>query len=142
VIFSRDELKQHENAGSPGFHIPACVISLVMVRMSIVLKSDGRITIVIHAAALKHAGVRVKNPLNGRSSHINGRSHVIDAAIVPSATDYRAQYLYAVIHQFLYALLPAVRRKNVRQATPTDRGADYRASVCARYWNGVAAGQA
>lgn len=83
IIFSRDELKQHEmrqvfpdNAGSPLRYF----IGDVRDRERLLRAFHG-VDIVVHAAALKQVPACEYNPFEAIQTNVNGAKNVIDAAI-------------------------------------------------------------
>ena len=81
VIFSRDELKQHEMRES-GFKDPSLRYFIGDVRdVDRLKRAMTGITIVIHAAALKQVPACEYNPFEAIQTNIMGGRNVIDAAI-------------------------------------------------------------
>ncbi|HYK48586.1 MAG TPA: polysaccharide biosynthesis protein, partial [Terriglobales bacterium] len=81
VIFSRDELKQHEMRES-GFQHPSLRYFIGDVRdVDRLRRALSEITIVIHAAALKQVPACEYNPFEAIQTNIMGGRNVIDAAI-------------------------------------------------------------
>jgi UDP-N-acetylglucosamine 4,6-dehydratase len=81
VIFSRDELKQHEMRTS-GFDHPCLRYFIGDVRDSQQLeRAFAGVTVVVHAAALKQVPACEYNPFEAIQTNIIGGRHVIDAAI-------------------------------------------------------------
>jgi UDP-N-acetylglucosamine 4,6-dehydratase len=84
VIFSRDELKQHEMRES-GFQHPSLRYFIGDVRdVDRLKRAMAGITIVIHAAALKQVPACEYNPFEAIQTNIMGGRHVIDAAPTPA----------------------------------------------------------
>jgi len=81
IIYSRDELKQHEMRQS-GFDSPRLryFIGDVRDRERMVRALNG-VDIVVHAAALKQVGACEYNPQEAIKTNINGTSNVIEASI-------------------------------------------------------------
>jgi UDP-N-acetylglucosamine 4,6-dehydratase len=81
VIFSRDELKQHEMRTS-GFDHPSLRYFIGDVRDAERLKRAlSGVTVVVHAAALKQVPACEYNPFEAIQTNIMGGKNVIDAAI-------------------------------------------------------------
>jgi UDP-N-acetylglucosamine 4,6-dehydratase/5-epimerase len=81
VIFSRDELKQHDMRSS-GFDHPSLRYFIGDVRDSSRLqRAFAGITVVVHAAALKQVPTCEYNPFEAIQTNIMGGRNVIDAAI-------------------------------------------------------------
>src|SRR5690242_9611166 len=81
VIFSRDELKQHDMRAS-GFDDPSLRYFLGDVRdVSRLERAFAGVTIVVHAAALKQVPACEYNPFEAIQTNIMGGRNVIDAAI-------------------------------------------------------------
>src|ERR1700723_4382767 len=81
VIFSRDELKQHEMRTS-GFDHPSVAYFIGDVRdVDRLKRALTGITVVVHAAALKQVPACEYNPFEAIQTNIIGGRNVIDAAI-------------------------------------------------------------
>src|SRR4051812_15905696 len=83
IIFSRDELKQHQMAqrfGEDQFDCIRYFIGDVRDRERLYRAFDG-VDIVIHAAALKQVPAAEYNPLEAVKTNVLGAANVIDAAI-------------------------------------------------------------
>lgn len=81
IIFSRDELKQHEMRVS-GFDQPNLRYFIGDVRDQLRLRRAMHgVDIVIHAAALKQVPACEYNPMEAIKTNILGSSHVIEAAL-------------------------------------------------------------
>ena len=81
IIFSRDELKQHEMRMG-GFHDPSLRFFIGDVRDKNRLKRAMReVDVVIHAAALKQVPSCEYNPFEAVKTNILGAQNIIDAAI-------------------------------------------------------------
>src|ERR1700716_1616768 len=81
VIFSRDELKQHDMRAS-GFDHPSLRYFIGDVRDAARLeRAFAGVTVVIHAAALKQVPACEYNPFEAIQTNIMGGRNVIDAAI-------------------------------------------------------------
>ena len=81
IIFSRDELKQHEMRGA-GFDDPRLRYFLGDVRDLLRLRRamDG-VDIVVHAAAIKQVAAAEYNPIEAIMTNIMGARNVIEAAL-------------------------------------------------------------
>ncbi|MFW5748057.1 MAG: UDP-N-acetylglucosamine 4,6-dehydratase (inverting) [Chloroflexota bacterium] len=81
IVFSRDELKQHEMRTS-GFAHPALRFFIGDVRDPDRLRrAFNRVDIVVHAAALKQVPACEYNPMEAIMTNIMGARNVIDAAL-------------------------------------------------------------
>jgi UDP-N-acetylglucosamine 4,6-dehydratase len=81
VVFSRDELKQHEMQTS-GFDHPSLRYFIGDVRdVDRLKRAFSGITVVVHAAALKQVPACEYNPFEAIQTNIMGGRNVIDAAI-------------------------------------------------------------
>ena len=81
IVFSRDELKQHEMRTS-GLDHPSLRYFLGDVRDQQRLeRAFAGVTVVVHAAALKQVPACEYNPFEAIQTNINGGKNVIDAAI-------------------------------------------------------------
>jgi len=81
IVFSRDELKQHDMRAS-GFDDPSVRYILGDVRDKARLdRAFAGVTIVVHAAAIKQVPVCEENPFEAIQTNITGCGNVIDAAM-------------------------------------------------------------
>jgi UDP-N-acetylglucosamine 4,6-dehydratase len=80
IIFSRDELKQHEMSQKYSNNNMRYFIGDVRDKSRLDEAMNG-VDFVIHAAALKHVPVAEYNPMECIKTNINGASNVIDSAI-------------------------------------------------------------
>src|SRR5580658_10769209 len=81
VVFSRDELKQHEMRTS-GFDQPSLRYFFGDVRdVERLKRAVSGVTLVVHAAALKQVPACESNPLEAIQTNIMGGRNVIDAAL-------------------------------------------------------------
>jgi UDP-N-acetylglucosamine 4,6-dehydratase len=81
VVFSRDELKQHEMRAS-GFDHPSMRYFIGDVRdVERLKRALAGVTVVVHAAALKQVPACEYNPFEAIQTNIMGGRNVIDAAI-------------------------------------------------------------
>src|SRR5947209_3517204 len=81
VVFSRDELKQHEMRTS-GFDHPSLRYFIGDVRDADRLRRAMKgVDVVVHAAALKQVPACEYNPIEAVLTNVMGARHVIDAAL-------------------------------------------------------------
>src|SRR5437868_10840130 len=81
IIFSRDELKQHDMQAS-GFDHPSLRYFIGDIRdRSRLDRALSGVTVVVHAAALKQVPACEYNPFEAIQTNIMGGKNVIDAAI-------------------------------------------------------------
>jgi UDP-N-acetylglucosamine 4,6-dehydratase len=80
IIFSRDELKQHEMSQKYSNNNMRYFIGDVRDKSRLDEAMNG-VDFVVHAAALKHVPVAEYNPMECIKTNINGASNVIDSAI-------------------------------------------------------------
>lgn len=81
IVFSRDELKQHEMQVE-GFKDPSLRYFIGDVRdLSRLMRAFEGVDIVIHAAALKQVPACEYNPMEAIKTNILGSSNVVDAAL-------------------------------------------------------------
>src|SRR5215469_5807380 len=137
IIFSRDELKQHDMRTS-GFDHPSLRYFIGDVRDPQRLqRAFAGVTIVIHAAALKQVPACEYNPFEAIQTNIMGGKNVIDAAI-----DERVRLVLAVSTDKavnpinLYGATKLCAEKMFVQANAYAGAQDTRFS-CARYGNVV-----
>lgn len=82
IIFSRDELKQHEMQTVLGFNDPSLRYFIGDIRDTDRLKrAMAGVDIVVHAAALKQVPACEYNPLEAVKTNIMGAENIINAAI-------------------------------------------------------------
>ncbi|MDP6722319.1 MAG: UDP-N-acetylglucosamine 4,6-dehydratase (inverting) [Pirellulaceae bacterium] len=84
VVFSRDELKQHEMQSNPSFSDGADILRFYIgdVRDADRLEMAMRdIDVVIHAAALKHVPIAEYNPFECIRTNVHGAENVVSAAL-------------------------------------------------------------
>lgn len=137
IVFSRDELKQHEMRVS-GFDHPALRYFIGDVRDVARLRRamDG-VDIVIHAAALKQVPACEYNPMEAIKTNILGSSNVVDAAL-----DMRVKKVLAlstdkaVTPVNLYGTTKLAAEKLIIQSNAYAAGKPTRFS-CVRYGNVV-----
>ena len=84
IIFSRDELKQHEMRMA-GFNQPNLRYFIGDIRdLPRLKRAFHGVDIVVHAAALKHVPIAEYNPMECIKTNINGAQNVIDASLSSS----------------------------------------------------------
>ena len=137
IIFSRDELKQHEMRTS-GFDHPSLRYFIGDVRDAERLRrAMNGVDIVVHAAALKQVVACEYNPLEAVKTNIDGAKNIIDAAI-----DAKVQKVLAlstdkaVSPVNLYGATKLVAEKLFVQANAYT-GGDTPKFACVRYGNVV-----
>lgn len=82
IVYSRDELKQHEMQTSMGFTDPSMRYFIGDVRdLDRLKRAMNNVDIVVHAAALKQVPACEYNPFEAVQTNITGGKNVIDAAI-------------------------------------------------------------
>jgi UDP-N-acetylglucosamine 4,6-dehydratase len=137
VIFSRDELKQHEMRES-GFQHPSLRYFIGDVRdVDRLRRALSEITIVIHAAALKQVPACEYNPFEAIQTNIMGGRNVIDAAIDSDVRRILALSTDKAVNPInLYGATKLCAEKMFVQANAYAGTRDTRFS-CARYGNVV-----
>lgn len=81
IIFSRDELKQHDMKAD-GFDAPCMRYFIGDVRdRNRLTRAMSGIDIVVHAAALKHVPACEYNPIEAVKTNINGAENIVEAAV-------------------------------------------------------------
>lgn len=137
IIFSRDELKQHEMRTS-GFDHPSLRYFIGDVRDAERLRrAMNGVDIVVHAAALKQVVACEYNPLEAVKTNIDGAKNIIDAAI--DAKVHKVLALStdkAVSPVNLYGATKLVAEKLFVQANAYT-GGDTPKFACVRYGNVV-----
>ncbi len=82
IVFSRDELKQHDMKNNEGFDDPRIRYFIGDVRdRDRLRRAMTGVDVVVHAAALKHVPACEYNPLEAVKTNIGGAEHIIDAAL-------------------------------------------------------------
>ena len=137
VVFSRDELKQHEMQTS-GFEHPSLRYFIGDVRDAGRLRrAFAGITVVVHAAALKQVPACEYNPLEAIQTNIMGGRNVIDAAIDEGVRRILALSTDKAVNPInLYGATKLCAEKMFVQANAYAGSRDTRFS-CARYGNVV-----
>lgn len=137
VIFSRDELKQHEMRES-GFQHPSLRYFIGDVRdVDRLKRAMSGITIVIHAAALKQVPACEYNPFEAIQTNIMGGRNVIDATIDTEVRQILALSTDKAVNPInLYGATKLCAEKMFVQANAY-AGAQNTRFSCARYGNVV-----
>jgi len=137
VIFSRDELKQHDMRAS-GFDDPTLRYFLGDVRdASRLERALAGVTIVVHAAALKQVPACEYNPFEAIQTNIMGGRNVIDAAINQGVKRVLALSTDKAVNPInIYGATKLCAEKMFVQANAYAGSQDSRFS-CARYGNVV-----
>src|SRR5258707_15475423 len=137
IIFSRDELKQHEMRAS-GLDHPSLRYFLGDVRDPQRLdRAFAGVTVVVHAAALKQVPACEYNPFEAIQTNIMGGKNVIEAAINRSVRRVAALSTDKAVNPInLYGATKLCAEKMFVQANAYAGAQDTRFS-CARYGNVV-----
>jgi UDP-N-acetylglucosamine 4,6-dehydratase len=137
VVFSRDELKQHEMRAS-GFDHPSLRYFIGDVRdVERLKRAFAGVTVVVHAAALKQVPACEYNPFEAIQTNIIGGRNVIDAAIDQGARRILALSTDKAVNPInLYGATKLCAEKVFVQANAYAGARDTRFS-CARYGNVV-----
>ncbi len=137
IIFSRDELKQHEMRVA-GFNDPRLRYFIGDVRdRDRLVRAMHAVDIVVHAAALKQVPACEYNPMEAIKTNIQGTSNVIEAALDTGVAKVLALSTdKAVSPANLYGGTKLVAEKLVIQSNNYAAGTSTRYS-CVRYGNVV-----
>src|SRR5271168_4167442 len=137
VVFSRDELKQHEMRSS-GFNHPSRRYFIGDVRdVERLKRALSGVTVVVHAAALKQVPACENNPFEAIQTNIMGSRNVIDAALDQDVRRILAVSTDKAVNPInLYGATKLCAEKMFVQANAYAGGRDTRFS-CARYGNVV-----
>ena len=137
VVFSRDELKQHEMRTS-GFDHPSLRYFIGDVRdVERLKRALAGVTVVVHAAALKQVPACEYNPFEAIQTNIMGGRNVIDAAIDQGVRRILALSTDKAVNPInLYGATKLCAEKVFVQANAYAGARDTRFS-CARYGNVV-----
>src|ERR1700689_3928806 len=135
VIFSRDELKQHDRRAA-GFDHASLRYFIGDVRdPARLLRAFAGITVVVHAAALKQVPACEYNPFEAIQTNIMGGRNVIDAAIDRGVHRILALSTDKAVNPVnLYGATKLCAEKVFVQANAYDGSQDTR-FACARYGN-------
>jgi UDP-N-acetylglucosamine 4,6-dehydratase len=137
IIFSRDELKQHEMR-SAGLDGPSLRYFLGDVRdLPRLERAFADVTVVVHAAALKQVPACEYNPFEAIQTNINGGKNVIEAAINRGVRRVAALSTDKAVNPInLYGATKLCAEKMFVQANAYAGAQDTRFS-CVRYGNVV-----
>ena len=137
IIYSRDELKQHEMR-SAGFTDPSLRYFIGDVRdLPRLTRAMKDVTTVVHAAALKQVPACEYNPMEAIKTNILGSSNVIDAALEAGVKRVLALSTDKAVSPInLYGATKLAAEKLVVQSNAYAGGRDTRFS-CVRYGNVV-----
>lgn len=137
IVFSRDELKQHEMRSS-GFDHPDLRYFIGDVRdLTRVRRAMQGVDIVVHAAALKQVPACEYNPIEAIMTNIMGGRNVIEAALDTSVEKVMALSTDKAVNPInLYGATKLAAEKLFIQSNAYAGGRDVRFS-CVRYGNVV-----
>jgi len=137
IVFSRDELKQHEMRTS-GFEHPSLRYFIGDVRDQLRLRrAMNGVDIVIHAAALKQVPACEYNPMEAIKTNILGSSNVIEAALDSNVKKVMALSTDKSVNPVnLYGTTKLAAEKLFVQSNSYAAGSSTRFS-CVRYGNVV-----
>jgi len=137
IVFSRDELKQHEMRAAGADH-PSLRYFLGDVRDQARLeRAFAGVTVVVHAAALKQVPACEYNPFEAIQTNINGGKNVIEAAINCGVRRVMALSTDKAVNPInIYGATKLCAEKMFVQANAYAGAQDTRFS-CARYGNVV-----
>src|SRR5450755_1204117 len=137
IVFSRDELKQHDMQAS-GFNHPSMRYFIGDVRDAQRLeRAFAGVTVVVHAAALKQVPACEYNPFEAIQTNIMGGRNVIDAAINKGVRRILALSTDKAVNPInLYGATKLCAEKMFVQANAYAGAQESRFS-CARYGNVV-----
>jgi UDP-N-acetylglucosamine 4,6-dehydratase len=137
IIFSRDELKQHEMR-SAGYEHPSLRYFIGDVRdMMRVRRAMQGVDIVVHAAALKQVPACEYNPIEAIMTNIIGGRNVVEAALDTSVEKVMALSTDKAVNPInLYGATKLAAEKLFIQSNAYAGGRDVRFS-CVRYGNVV-----
>jgi UDP-N-acetylglucosamine 4,6-dehydratase len=135
IVFSRDELKQHEMRSS-GFNTPNIRYFIGDVRdVNRLRRAMNGVDIVIHAAALKQVPACEYNPMEAIKTNILGSSNVIEAALDSSVKKVMALSTDKAVNPVnLYGATKLAAEKLFVQSNAYAAGTTTRFS-CVRYGN-------
>jgi UDP-N-acetylglucosamine 4,6-dehydratase len=137
IIFSRDELKQHEMRVS-GFNHPSLRYFIGDVRdLPRLKRAMNGVDIVVHAAALKQVPACEYNPMEAIKTNILGSSNIVDAALDTSVEKVVALSTDKAVNPVnLYGATKLAAEKLFIQSNAYAAGSTTRFS-CVRYGNVV-----
>ncbi|MFC2028973.1 UDP-N-acetylglucosamine 4,6-dehydratase (inverting), partial [Chloroflexota bacterium] len=138
IVFSRDELKQHQMQTSGGFDDPNLRFFIGDVRdQDRLRRAMNGVDIVIHAAALKQVPACEYNPMEAIKTNIIGTSNVVEAALDAGVRKVLAISTDKAVNPVnLYGATKLAAEKLVIQSNAYAAGASTRYS-CVRYGNVV-----
>lgn len=138
IVFSRDELKQHEMQANLGFNDPRLRYFIGDVRDGPRLRrAFTGVDIVVHAAALKQVPACEYNPLEAVRTNIHGAENIINAAIDNGVSKVLALSTDKAVNPAnLYGATKLVMEKLLIQANAYG-GKDGTRFSCVRYGNVV-----
>jgi UDP-N-acetylglucosamine 4,6-dehydratase/5-epimerase len=137
IIFSRDELKQHEMR-TGGYDDPSLRYFIGDVRDKDRLqRAMADVDVVVHAAALKQVPVCEYNPIEAVRTNVEGARNVVDAALDAGVSKIMALSTDKAVNPVnLYGATKLVAEKLVVQANAY-RGSGETRFSCVRYGNVV-----
>jgi len=137
IVFSRDELKQHEMRASGLDHSSLRYFIGDVRDLSRLERAFSGVTMVVHAAALKQVPACEYNPFEAIQTNIMGGRNVIDAAINQGVKRVLALSTDKAVNPInLYGATKLCAEKMFVQANAYSGGRDPR-FACARYGNVV-----
>ncbi len=137
IVYSRDELKQHEMRAS-GFDHPSLRYFIGDVRdRERLLRAMHGVTIVVHAAALKQVPACEYNPMEAIKTNIIGTSNVVEAALDAGVQKVMALSTDKAVNPVnLYGATKLAAEKLIVQSN-SYAGANVTRYACVRYGNVV-----
>lgn len=138
IVFSRDELKQHEMRTTGGFNHPSIRYFIGDIRdRDRLMTAFYGVDIVIHTAALKQVPACEYNPMEAIKTNIMGSSNVIDAAIANNVEKVLALSTDKAVNPVnLYGATKLAAEKLMVQSNAYAGGRKTRIA-CSRYGNVV-----
>lgn len=138
IVFSRDELKQHEMQTTGGFNHPSIRYFIGDIRdRDRLMTAFYGVDIVIHTAALKQVPACEYNPMEAIKTNIMGSSNVIDAAIANNVEKVLALSTDKAVNPVnLYGATKLAAEKLMVQSNAYAGGRKTRIA-CSRYGNVV-----
>ena len=138
IVFSRDELKQHEMRTTGGFDHPSIRYFIGDIRdRDRLMTAFYGVDIVVHTAALKQVPACEYNPMEAIKTNIMGSSNVIDAAIANNVEKVLALSTDKAVNPVnLYGATKLAAEKLMVQSNAYAGGRKTRIA-CSRYGNVV-----
>lgn len=138
IVFSRDELKQHEMRTTGGFYHPSIRYFIGDIRdRDRLMTAFYGVDIVVHTAALKQVPACEYNPMEAIKTNIMGSSNVIDAAIANNVEKVLALSTDKAVNPVnLYGATKLAAEKLMVQSNAYAGGRKTRIA-CSRYGNVV-----